>query len=76
MDENKDVRFNQNADTTQNEQEQFADNTVQEEPAANYPLRSEGQIIKSNEESIYAFHWDAIEAEPKKKKKAQTNDLV
>ena len=71
---NKDNKFNHNADTSQNEQEQFAAYNA-EESECKYPEQINKEIVTPEDTSTYAFNWEMSETpksevkeEPKKQK--------
>ncbi len=77
---NKDNKFNQNADTTQNEQEQFAAHASEEESNCKYPEQINKELINGEDASTYAFHWETTESDENNKKenektKARKNKL-
>ena len=75
MYDNKDNGFNQNADTTQNEQEQFADNST-EENDCRYPEKIQKELIANESESAYAFNWHPSSSEQtNRKQKTRRNRL-
>ena len=75
MYDNKDNGFNQNADTTQNEQEQFADHST-EETDCKYPEKIQKELIKNEDESNYAFKWHTTQNEQtNRKQKTRKNKL-
>ena len=73
MYDNKDNGFNKNADTTQNEQEQFADGTS-EESGCRFPEKIQNDVMK-NEESVYAFRWEETTSEKYKNAKVKKSGL-
>ena len=56
MYDNKNNDFNQNADATQNEHEQFADSSPEQGDCA-YPAKIEKELTKNDGDSTYAFNW-------------------
>ena len=68
MYDNKNNGFNQNADATQNEQEQFADHTS-EENEYRYPEKVHKELIKNEDATTYAFNWHTISGNENNNKK-------
>ena len=72
---NKDNKFNQNTDTTQNEQEQFADYAKEEQTDCKYPEQINKELINGEDASTYAFHWEGTKSDESEIKKTRKNKI-